>query len=164
MNKIKKILACIDLSSYSLMTLGYALNLAKGAEAQIVVLNVINQRDINGVEVVGTSFLVNINTGDYVRELKKKRTQSLKQLIKKSFFDEKSIMSVKIELGIPSECILKVSETEHVDLVVMANKGKGNLSRVLFGSTAEKVFRHSQVPVFSVRDKNKFKRDVNIFE
>jgi len=168
MNKIKKVLACVDLSSYSLMTLEYALELSKGVEAQIVVFNVINQRDINGVEMAGSYFpgyfLQSINAEDYVKELRKERTQSLKQLIKENFFDEKSMMSIKIELGNPSECILKAIETEHADLIVMANKGKGNISRVLFGSTAEKVFRHSPVPVFSARDKNIFKRDLNILE
>jgi len=67
-------------------------------------------------------------------------------------------MSIKIEEGIPSEQILKTVETEGIDLIVMANKGRGNISRTLFGSVAEKVFRHSSVPVVSVRDRKKFKR------
>ena len=41
--------------------------------------------------------------------------------------------------------------------IKMANKGRGNLSRVLFGSAAEKVFRHSPVSVVSVRNKDTFK-------
>ena len=56
MNKIKKILACVDFSDYSLMTLEYAVELAKGSETQIIVFNVINQSDINSIEMVGGYF------------------------------------------------------------------------------------------------------------
>ncbi|MFU8770301.1 MAG: universal stress protein, partial [Desulfotignum sp.] len=56
------------------------------------------------------------------------------------------------------ECILKTADAEDVDLIVIANKGRGNLARVLFGSAAEKVFRHSKVPVVCVRDPEKFKQ------
>jgi len=61
--------------------------------------------------------------------------------------------------GIPSEVILNTAEAEGVDLIMIANKGRSNLSRVLFGSVAEKVIRHSKVTVVSVRDSNTFKRN-----
>lgn len=162
MSKIKKILACVDLSQYSLMTLEYAVDHAKGSQAQIIIFNVINQRDINGIDMVGSYFSSyfsdGINVEDYVKEVKKERRGKMKALIKENFFDEKSMMSIKIGTGIPFECILKEIETEDINLVVMANQGRGNISRVLFGSTAEKVFRHSPVSVVSVRDKTIFKR------
>jgi len=50
MNKIKKILVCVDFSKYSLMTLEYALEVAKGTQAHLFVFNVINQRDLEKVE------------------------------------------------------------------------------------------------------------------
>lgn len=159
---IHKIMACIDLSEYSLMTLEYAVELAKGADAQITVFNVINKRDITGVEMVSSHFpgyFTNvINVEDYIRDFKKDRLERLKQFIKQSFFDEKSRMTIKIDVGIPFEKILEAIESDNIDLVVMANKGRGNVSKVLFGSAAEKVFRHSPVPVVSVRERNKFKR------
>ncbi|MBC2703185.1 universal stress protein [Desulfobacula sp.] len=162
MSKIKKILACVDLSQYSLMTLEYAVDLAKGSQAQIIIFNVINQRDINGIDMVGSYFSSyfsdGINVEDYVKEVKKERSGKMKALIKENFFDEKSMMSIKVDTGIPFECILKEIETEDINLVVMANQGRGNVSRVLFGGTAEKVFRHSPVSVVSVRDKTIFKR------
>jgi len=161
MSKIKKILACIDFSDYSLMTIAYAVELAKGTEIEIIVFNVINQRDINMVEMVRHYAPDKINVEDYIKDLKKERHGEIKAIIKENFFDEKSRMAIKIDAGIPFECILNEIETEEIDLVVMSNKGRGNLSRVLFGSVAEKVFRHSPVPVVSVRDKNKFKRGNN---
>jgi len=161
--KITKILACVDFSDYSPMVLEYAVALSKGADTQILVLNVINQRDIAGAEMVFSyypgSFANVLNTEDYIRDLKKERTEKIKQMIKDWFFDQKAMMEIKIDVGVPFECILKTIETEHIDLVVMANKGRGNISRVLFGSAAEKVFRHSPVPVVSVRERARFKRE-----
>ena len=160
MNKINKILACVDLSDYSLMTLKYSVEFAKGTQAQIIVFNVINQRDIDGVEMVSGYFpgyfSNQINAEDYIKKLRKERHEKITNLINENFSDEESMMTIKIDTGIPFECILKASETESADLIVMANKGRGNLSRVLFGSVAEKVFRHSLIPVVSVRDKMKF--------
>jgi len=158
MNKINKILACVDLSPYSLMTLEYAVELAKGTGKQIVVLNIINERDLDTVRRVADHFQDKINYKDYIRDMEKNRLVKIKTLIKENFFDEKSMMSIKIDTGIPFESILKAVKTEDADLIVMANKGRGNISRVFFGSAAEKVFRHSPVPVVSVRDKSKFKR------
>ncbi len=158
MNKINKILACIDFSPYSLMTLEYAVELAKGTGKQIIVFNVINQQDLDSIERVRSYYTGKINVDDYVKEIRKDRQKKIKTMIKEKFFDEKSMMSLKIDTGIPFECILKAIKEEEVDLVVMANKGRGNISKILFGSAAEKVFRHSPVPVVSVRDKNKFKR------
>ena len=156
MNKINKILACIDFSPYSLMTLEYAVELAKGTGKQIIVFNVINQQDLDSIERVRSYLSGKINVDDYVKEIRKDRQKKIKTIIKENFFDEKSIMSLKIDTGIPFECILKAIKEEEVDLVVMANKGRGNISKILFGSAAEKVFRHSPVPVMSLRTRSEY--------
>ncbi|MCK5836093.1 MAG: universal stress protein [Desulfobacula sp.] len=157
--KIHKIMACVDFSDYTLMVLEYAVELAKDSNAQILVFNVINQIDVHMVEFAKTYAPSKISVvQDYIRDLKKERQVMIKNLIKEHFFDEKSIMSFKIDVGIPSEQILKAVQREKIDLIVMANKGRGNVSRFLFGSVAEKVFRHSLVPVVSVRDRKIFKR------
>lgn len=156
--KINKILACVDFSDYTLMVLEYAVELAKDSNTEVVVYNVINHRDLHMVEMATAYAVTLISVEDYIRDTKKERQAKIKDLIKAHFFKEKSSMSFKIDVGVPSEQILKTVQTENIDLIVMANKGRGNISRVFFGSAAEKVFRHSQVPVVSVRDRKRFKR------
>ncbi len=160
--KINKILACVDFSEYSDMVLAYASLLAADPDTEIVVLNVINQRDISGIRMAvgylpahGPAML---SVEDCIKDWTKDRHNQLKHLIKEHFFDHKSKMHLLVDTGIPWECILKTAETENIDLIVIANKGRGNLSRVLLGSAAEKVFRHAKVPVVCVRDPEKFRQ------
>ncbi len=156
---MNKILACVDFSTYTPLVMEYAVELAKDSNSRILVYNVINQRDIHMVELISTYATQNLSAEEYIRDLKKERQTMIKELIKTHFFEEKSSMSYRIDEGIPSEQILNTAVKEDMDLIVMANKGRGNLSRVLFGSAAEKVFRHSRIPVVSVRDRENFKRE-----
>ena len=158
MFKLKKVIACIDFSEYSAMTLECALEIVKGTDAEVIVLNVINQRDIVCVESVSSYYPDKINVENYIEEIKADRHERLRLFIKQNFFDEKTRAVIMVEIGIPWEAIIETAESQKADLVVLANKGRGNLSRVLFGSAAEKIFRHCPVPVLSVRDKELFKR------
>ena len=136
--KIHKILACVDFSDYSTTVLEYAVELAP--DSQIVVYNVINQLDVDSFEVVKKETPGNISVDQFVKNLKKQRGGMINELIKQHFFEQKSRMSYIIDVGIPSVQILKTIDRENIDLLVMANKGKGDIAKVLFGSAAEKVF------------------------
>ena len=151
-------MACIDFSEYSLMVLEYAVELAKAADTQILVYNVINQSNYYSMAAVSMYAQVAVLDEQEILEVKEGRQEWMTELIAKHFPQEKLNIDFKIDVGIPSDQILNTIETEDIDLVVMANKGRGNVSRFLFGSSAEKVFRHSPVPVVSVRDRKKFKR------
>jgi nucleotide-binding universal stress UspA family protein len=157
MKKINTILACVDFSEYSRMTLESAVAIARGSQAQIVAFNVINQRDVASVGMVSQYYPDRLNVDNYVRDVKKERLENLNLLINSDFAEYKDKMTLIIDVGIPWESIIQAAGKNKADLIVMANKGRGNLSRVLFGSVAEKVFRHSPVPVVSVRDPETFK-------
>ena len=47
--------------------------------------------------------------------------------------------------------ILKLATLKQCDLIVMATHGAGGLDRVMFGSVADQVIRHSKIPVLVVR-------------
>ena len=153
--KIHNILVCVDFSDYTAMVMEYAVELAM--DSQILFYSVINERDVNIVDTVTRYVPGNVNVADYVQSLRQERETMLQELVQRYFSEAGSRVSFAVDIGIPSEQILKTIEDKDVDLVVMANKGKGNITRVLFGSAAEKVFRHSPVPVISVRDRKHFR-------
>ena len=52
--------------------------------------------------------------------------------------------------GEPAEAILGAVAQTRADLLVMGTHGRGGLTRLLLGSVAEKVLRHSPVPVVTI--------------
>ncbi|AFK19887.1 universal stress protein [Haloferax mediterranei ATCC 33500] len=53
--------------------------------------------------------------------------------------------------GEPYQEIINYGETNDIDLIVMPTHGRSGLSRLLLGSTTERVVRRSDVPVLTVR-------------
>jgi len=57
----------------------------------------------------------------------------------------------EVRRGEPADVICKFAEEEGADLIVMTTHGRSGLSRLLMGSVAEHVLRHSPCPVLTVR-------------
>lgn len=158
MKKQPLIMACLDFSDYSPMTLEKAVELARMMDGRILALNVLNQRDQYAIETSARFYPPKKEVSTIINEMVEERYDSLRKMVRDLFPGDKSRITLKVEIGVPSEVILDMSETEDVDLIVIANKGRSNLSRVLFGSVAEKVLRHSKITVVSVRDRETFRR------
>lgn len=60
-------------------------------------------------------------------------------------------VTVEADFGHPAESIIERSRSGDIDLVAMTTHGRSGISRLIFGSVAEQVLRHVQVPVFLVR-------------
>lgn len=52
--------------------------------------------------------------------------------------------------GWPADVILDYAKNNHIDLIVMSTHGRAGISRWAFGSAADRVIRHSVVPVLVV--------------
>lgn len=52
-----------------------------------------------------------------------------------------------------ADALLQVASNLKVDAIVMSTHGRGGLSRWVFGSVADKVLRHAEVPVLLIRAK-----------
>jgi nucleotide-binding universal stress UspA family protein len=69
--------------------------------------------------------------------------------------DQASIMTVPCQKvlaqGSPSEELLKISQEQGIDLLIMGNLGRTGMEKILLGSVAEKVVLRSSIPVLLVK-------------
>lgn len=158
MKKLNRILACVDLSHYSKATMEYALTLARGLDLEIIVLNVINSRDITSIGEISDQLNEEMSIEDYVERTRRIRYRKLGDMIGEMCGNDMNNISIHVTVGVPFKSILATIDNEEIDLVVISNKGRENVPGIRFGVNAEKVFRHSPVPVLSVRQGESFHR------
>lgn len=68
-----------------------------------------------------------------------------------SLENEGYTVTVVIKFGDPAQEILNVVEEKAIDLIAMTTHGRTGLSRLIFGSVAEKVLHKTPVPVILLR-------------
>ncbi len=156
MPEIKKILACVDLSQFSGPILDYAAETAWRDGSEILVLNIINQRDIDHVEDVRNYYFLgsrekNISTTQYIEKETARRSAELQKLMDKHLAGCKAKITSQVDAGYPHKCILKTAEEKGIDLIIMGHKGRGNFTDTFLGSIALRVLRRSPVPVMNIR-------------
>jgi len=159
MLNIHKIMVGCDVSKYSKDTLAYAATLAEELQAELIIVNVINKRDIDTIlKVAEGQFDRNIEkyvektAEEYEKRVKEDRTRQMEKLIEEISCTHLSIKKV-FRVGVPFQELIRAAEDEGADLMVMGKKGRSDIADVLFGSNAEKVFRRCPIPLLSVRSK-----------
>ena len=156
MNKTQKIMVALAFSEYAEGIFGYAAGLAKRLDAELIVVSVINSRDVQAVGTI-SSMGYEVDSEHYVANIKNERQSQLDGFVKAHAFPSDKIKTV-IRVGDPADELLKTALKESVDMIVMGIKGRTNLEYMFVGSVAEKMFRRSPVPIVSYRDEINAKR------
>jgi nucleotide-binding universal stress UspA family protein len=151
MSQINKILVAIASSKYAQDIFNFAVQLTTDLDAHLVVANVINIRDVEAIGSV-ESMGYSVSSDDYKKEVTKDRESQLAEMAAKISFPKEKMHTI-IKVGHPFDALLKIIEEESVDMVVMGTKGRTDLEYVMLGSVADKMLRHSPVPVVSFRKK-----------
>ena len=151
---VRKIMCAIDLSEHSRAVLDESFHLAEKLGAELLIVNVINERRFEELERLAGRFqtmdMENV-VDRAINSLESEHAERLKSWLSET--DERGVThSSLITVGVPWEKILEKAEIENIDLIVMGAKGRGSIARQLrFGSTAEKVFRRATRRVLFVR-------------
>ncbi|MDD6286033.1 universal stress protein [Candidatus Methanosphaera massiliense] len=150
----KKILLPTDGSKNSEKSIVHALHIADKDDSEIIILNVVDSVYLTGLpeeDLITKSELL-------LEEESKKVTKRFEDIIKQ-IEEEEGIDATNIKItpktleGNAADIILKVSDKENVDIIVIASSGKHMLDRFLLGSVTEKTVRHSTVPVLVIPNK-----------
>ena len=149
MNDIHSILIPIDGSSLSLQSLAYAQALASGS-SEITLLQVVS--DHSGYIPLEIEMAHSWEIDAEARLVDEARTDL--QRIAKQLVESSSVAkmpSTRVEIGDPATWILDIAEEGRFSLIVITTHAYGAVRRTLFGSVADRLVRHSSVPVLVVR-------------
>jgi nucleotide-binding universal stress UspA family protein len=143
----KRIVCAVDFSDCSIRGLNYALSLAQQADAELIVVHVIEMpSDASDVPaIVGGKALE-----QYVTEATQERRQRLERLIPDAAREACSIQTV-IATGKPYREILRLAAEQTSDLIAIGLHGRGPVDLLFFGSTAQQVIRAAGCPVLTLR-------------
>jgi nucleotide-binding universal stress UspA family protein len=143
--KINRILVPVDLSKFSNQALVYANELCKDYDAQLDVIHVVEDRIHPALYATGKSSIF-----DFMPEIKKKSTGLIKKMIDE-ISGPKVKYKIKIVEGVPAREILKFTENNNVNMIVLTTHGASGLNQFFLGSVAEKIIRRSICPVFTIK-------------
>jgi nucleotide-binding universal stress UspA family protein len=137
---IKNILWPTDFSAEAQEALRQAGVFAKTFSAQITALHIAP----DFAPALYDTPVIQDEIGQRTEALKRKAQARLKSAGEKKGLEFKKII---VTQGSAAKKIIETAEEEGVDLIVMGRKGQSMLEKILIGSVANHVLRHSPVPV-----------------
>ena len=137
----KSILVPLDGSKLAEAILPEVEELARALKARLSLVRVSRAHVFPGVDPTESQLKVVRLAEDYLAALREKL----------------SVADIEIHAsyGSPADKILELSRRQGIDLIAMSTHGRSGIGRWLLGSVAEKVVRHSDIPVLLLRSREK---------
>jgi len=139
------IIVTTDLSDYSLRALPYAVGLAERFDANLRVVSV-NEPALPVSDVAWVSPMMAATDDERAVEIKQTLDKLITDQVPRSVNAESKVL-----FGNPVDAIVEYARETNADLIVSCTHGRGGLSHVLMGSTAEALVRHSPCPVLTLK-------------
>ena len=144
MIEIKKILFPLDLTENSSKILPYVLSVSEKYNSQIYLLHVV--QDLNKW---GKLYVPHPSMDKFQEEAIKSAKKAMDKICENQLQNCPNFQK-RVVSGDTVDEILKIIESESIDLLIMGTHGRKGLEHVIFGSVAENVVKKSPVPVLSI--------------
>lgn len=141
---MKKIIVPLDFSEQSGYALKVAASLAKKHDAEIFALHML---ELNQAMITSSEGYHPEQTVFLIRMAEKHFSEFLDQ----PYLKDLKVTPIIKHFKVFSE-VNEIAEKHHADLVVMGSHGCDGLKEIFVGSNAEKVVRHSDIPVLVVKE------------
>jgi len=132
--RIKKILVASDLSQRSRHALHRAIRLAATHDAELHILNVVDEE----------------LPGPVARGIRAAATEALTEIIEELVPEPKPEREIDIRFGDVSKTIVRIAEQRGADLIVLGPHRSRGLAELFRGTTLERVARAARLPVLMV--------------
>ena len=142
----KKIMVATDGSQISIRTAELAVGLARLSRGSIIAIYVVDVYRL--AHLPGYTALPSLSSR--LMELMLKEGELAISEVGNMASDEGVPFDSIIAEGDPSQEIIKRSHESGADLLVLGRIGRSDLEKILLGCVAEKVVRHSKIPVLIV--------------
>jgi nucleotide-binding universal stress UspA family protein len=146
----QRILVGVDGSATSLRGLGEAIRLAKASGARLLLVHVLNTLILES-EIASTAYYQAL--ADSIRASGAKILEDAAMVTHEAGVSFEQKMVEKIGAHAWQEIVAQAKDWK-ADLIVVGTHGRRGLKRLVMGSDAELVLRHSPVPVLMVRDRS----------
>lgn len=150
--RMKRLLVTLDGSETAELVMPYAMALSDTFQGEVLLLSVPEVPEatefgavVDWVETKRTE--AEIEAGKYLDS------------IVAAVHDECPSVRTIVAGSRPASAIVEVSESEQVDMILMATHGRGGLDRLWMGSVTERVVQYTQLPVFLLPVHNGAKPD-----
>lgn len=142
-----KILLCLDGSSHSEQMVPYSTEIARRFASRVTLLQVLQiPSSLAAASAQGAENVIE----EELRRLSFEAHQYLEGVAAQ--MKEKGVPTeVSVIEGSPGDAIVEYASQSEMELIVVATHGRKNLGRLVFGSVADHVMRHSMIPVLSMR-------------
>lgn len=153
---VSSIIYATDLGSHTRPVFRHALALARLYDAKIIMVHVVEPMSETAQAVIST-YLSQEITEEAQKETMAEILVAMKKRLKKFYNDEcddeevcSHVKEVHVVQGKPSEEILRLTEEEGAQMIVMGKSTRRVRGIRVMGSTARRVSRMSKVPVLVV--------------
>lgn len=145
MKTIAKILYATDFSESSAPAWDYAQSLARLSGADLHVLHVVSELSENRRRLIPSDTFTLLE-----KEVEENAAEETKRFCRENCAEGVDY-TVEAVIGTPHTEIIRKAAEVNADLIVMGTHGRTGIEHALVGSNAERVVRHSPVPVLTVR-------------
>jgi nucleotide-binding universal stress UspA family protein len=150
---MKRILVPTDFSKPAQIAVDVATDIAKKANAQLILLHVIEEASGSSFKITGeVDVSGNWENKLFTMKLLERSRKSMEKLFN-SVAESGVRVKQELRVGTAFHGMRDIITEQKVDLVVMGTAGRANFEEMIIGTNTEKVVRHAKCPVLTVRKK-----------